>query len=125
MNRLSIAEAVAIAPVSQSTLRRDIKSGKVSAERDGRGHYRIDPAELSRVYGTLKMPEDTQETPVDTAKVMTLLEQTVDDLKSQLEKAEAREKKLMDMLSVEQQKTRLLLPAPPKAGWLHRLLGLA
>ena len=36
MARLTIKEAVAIAPVSESTLRRDIKSGKVSSEKDDR-----------------------------------------------------------------------------------------
>ena len=33
MARLTIKEAVVIAPVSESTLRRDIKSGKVSSEK--------------------------------------------------------------------------------------------
>ena len=37
MARITIKEAVAIAPVSESTLRRDIKSGKVSSEKDDRG----------------------------------------------------------------------------------------
>ena len=35
--RLTIKEAVEISPVSESTLRRDIKSGKVSSEKDERG----------------------------------------------------------------------------------------
>ena len=36
MARLTFKESVAIAPVSESTLRRDIKSGKVSSEKDVR-----------------------------------------------------------------------------------------
>ena len=48
---------------SESTLRRDVKKGKVSAERDARGHLKFDPAELRRVYGELKSTgEDAQST---------------------------------------------------------------
>lgn len=35
---------------SKSTLSRDIKNGKISAVRQDDGSYRIDPAELHRVY---------------------------------------------------------------------------
>ena len=60
MARLTIKEAVAIAPVSESTLRRDIKSGKVSSEKDDRGRRRIDTAELVRVYGQLTHTHHSQ-----------------------------------------------------------------
>ena len=141
MARLTIKEAVAIAPVSESTLRRDIKSGKVSSEKDDRGRRRIDTAELTRAYGQLRQstqPNDTQMTAVDTPdnspmnttdtpdtatdnpKVVALLENQIIDLKNQLERAEHREdthitekKELHDRLAAEQEKTRILmLPAP-------------
>ena len=54
MARITIKEAVAITPVSESTLRRDMRSGKVSSEKDERGRRRIDTAELARVYGQLR-----------------------------------------------------------------------
>ena len=109
MARLTIKEAVAIAPVSESTLRRDIKSGKVSSEKDERGRRRIDTAELARVYGQLRQSthaNDTQMNAVDTPdnspvnvndspdtsennpKVVALLENQIADLKNQLERAE-------------------------------------
>ena len=62
MARLTIKESVEISPVSESTLRRDIKSGKVSSEKDERGRRRIDTAELARVYGHLRQSTQTQMT---------------------------------------------------------------
>ena len=167
MARLTIKESVAIAPVSESTLRRDIKSGKVSSEKDDRGRRRIDTAELARVYGqlthateskdiemnTVDTPNngtlnssDTPDTPTDTPKVVSLLENQIADLKAQLESATDRENalmtektKLLDMLSTEQEKTRLeqeksrllMLPASEtntaperNPNWVQRLLGI-
>ena len=140
MARVTIKEAVAISPVSLSTLRRDIKSGKVSSEKDDRGRRRIDTAELARVYGQLRHsrePTDTQMTAVDTPngspvdvndtpdtlddnpKVVALMENQIGDLKTQLERASERETALRENLktaqshlTAEQEKTRLLmLPA--------------
>ena len=167
MARLTIKESVAIAPVSESTLRRDIKSGKVSSEKDDRGRRRIDTAELARVYGQLTHAtesndremnavdtpnngtlnsNDTPDTPTDTPKVVSLLENQIADLKAQLESATDRanalmteKTKLLDMLSTEQEKTRLeqeksrllMLPASEtntapeqKPNWVQRLLGI-
>lgn len=135
MARLTIKEAVVIAPVSESTLRRDIKSGKVSSEKDDRGRRRIDTAELARVYGQLTHAtqsndtemnavdtpnntpvnvNDTPNTPIEAPKIVALLENQIVDLKAELERATDRENvlitektKLLDMLSTEQEKTRL------------------
>ena len=159
MARLTIKEAVAIAPVSESTLRRDIRSGKVSSEKDDRGRRRIDTAELVRAYGQLRQSthaNDTQMNAVDTPdnspvnindspdtssdnpKIISLLENQIADLKTQLERAEMREdthiaerKELHDRLAAEQEKTRLLMLPKPEPenegekprGWLQRLIG--
>ena len=60
MSKLSITEAVKVIPVSESTLRRDLKSGKVSFDTDGKGRKQIDVSELTRVYGQLKQSNETQ-----------------------------------------------------------------
>ena len=140
MARITIKEAVAIAPVSESTLRRDIKSGKVSSDKDDRGRRRIDTAELTRAYGQLRQSthsNDTQMTAVDThdnspvdavdtpdratdnPKIIALLEKQIDDLLTRLERAEHREdthitekKELHDRFAAEQEKTRLLMLPP-------------
>ena len=52
--KLTIKEAVEVIPVSESTLRRDLKSGNVSSEKDLQGRRRIDVSELARVYGELE-----------------------------------------------------------------------
>ena len=54
MSKLTMSQAVAVIPVSESTLRRDLKSGKVSFDTDAKGRKQIDVSELTRVYGPLK-----------------------------------------------------------------------
>lgn len=49
MQPLSIGAASRLCGKSKSTISRAIKSGKLSASRDGAG-YSIDPAELARVF---------------------------------------------------------------------------
>ena len=55
MSKITLTEAVKIIPVSESTLRRDMRSGKVSSEKDTRGRNLFDTAELARVYDDLKL----------------------------------------------------------------------
>ena len=47
---VTLAEAAQLAGVSKSTLQRSVKAGRVSATRDDAGQWRIDPAELARVW---------------------------------------------------------------------------
>ena len=60
MSKLTITEAVKVIPVSESTLRRDLKSGKVSFETDAKNRKQIDVSELTRVYGQLKQSAETR-----------------------------------------------------------------
>ena len=60
MSKLTITEAVKVIPVSESTLRRDLKSGKVSFDTDAKKRKQIDVSELTRVYGQLKNQNGTQ-----------------------------------------------------------------
>jgi hypothetical protein len=41
----------------RSTILRAVESGRLSADKDERGQWLIDPAELERVYGQLRMPD--------------------------------------------------------------------
>ena len=140
MAKVTISEAVALTPVSESTLRRDIKSGKVSSEKDEKGHRRIDTAELHRVYGDLTTSPERQVAEHDSQKVIAVLENQVADLQKQLELSNNREtalidekSKLLDLLSAEKDEKRelktemkALMPPPdekPKRNWLLRLVG--
>ena len=131
---------------SESTIRRDVKKGKVSAERDARGHLQFDVAELQRAYGELKTTgEDAQSTEQgngkamtghDSPKIVALLENQIQDLKAQLDKAETQlqiatteKTKLLDLLSAEKEEKRALMPPPEeknqesKGNRLLRLIG--
>ena len=137
--KLTIKEAVEVIPVSESSLRRDIKSGKVSSEKDLQGRRRIDVSELTRVYGELKQdngtPEQSDESvresqmnTDDTPKIIALLEGQVQDLKAQLDTATEEKAELLKLLSAEKEDKRALMPPadekPQKSqNWLLRLVG--
>ena len=72
MQKVSLQQTVKMAGKSESTLRRDVKKGKVSAGCDARGHLRFDVAELQRVYGELKNTgDDAQSVEQANGKAMT------------------------------------------------------
>ena len=146
--KLTIKEAVEVIPVSESTLRRDLKSGKVSSEKDLQGRRRIDASELARVYGELELRgeeptqsdesvRDTQVNTDDTPKVISLLEEQVQDLKAQLETATTEKAQLLELSDslqkqndrLQKQNETLMLPPAPEqkerksVGWLQRLIG--
>ena len=124
--KLTIKEAIAVIPVSESSLRRDIKKGKVSSEKDLQGRRRIDVSELERVYGQLKHANGTSDIPDasarksqmtgdDTPKIIALLEGQVQDLKAQLETATAETAKLLDLADrLQKQNEVLMLPTSKK-----------
>ena len=131
MHKVSLQTAVKMTQKSESTLRRDVKKGKVSADRDDRGHLKFDVAELQRVYGELKSTgEDAESTEQgndnamtghDRVEILAIKDNQIADLQKQLEKAEMRETtlidekaKLLDLLSAEKEEKRLMLPAPQK-----------
>ena len=135
--KLTIKEAVEVIPVSESSLRRDIKSGKVSSEKDLQGRRRIDASELARVYGELKQDNeeptqsdesvrDSQVNTDDTPKIVALLEGQVQDLKAQLDTATEEKAQLLDLLSAEKEEKLALMPPadePKSRNWLLRLVG--
>ena len=146
MTKLTITEAVKVIPVSESKLRRDMKAGVVSFEVDEKGKKRFDLSELARVYGQIDLAENNgqvkesnpplSETGHDNPKVVALLENQIQDLKAQLEKADAQleiatteKSKLLDLLSAEKDEKRALMPPVDEKShrkspnWLLRLVG--
>lgn len=125
MQNISLQAAVKMTGKSESTLRRDVKKGKVSAGRDARGHLRFDTAELLRVYGELRntvaaAPSTEQGygkvmTGHEQAEMLAIKEHQIADLRNQLEKAEAQlqiattqKTRLLDVLSAEKEEKREL-----------------
>ena len=143
MQKVSLQQAVQMTGKSESTLRRDVKKGKISSERDERGHFKFDVAVLQRVYGELKTTGDDAQsveqdndnamTEHDSAEILAIKDNQIVDLKSQLEKAEMREtalidekSKLLDLLAAEKEEKRALIPPPEEKAksrnWLLRNL---
>ena len=146
MHKVSLQKAVKMTDKSESTLRRDVKKGKVSAGRDERGHLQFDTAELQRAYGEMKTTgEDAQSTEQgngkamtghDSAEIIAIKDNQIADLRSQLEKAETHlqiatteKTKLLDLLSAEKEEKRALMPPVDEKNhrkspnWLLRLVG--
>jgi len=120
---LTMGQAAKQAGVSKATLSRAIKSGKVSAKKNGKGGWDIDPAELHRVFpatpatggGNSAMkqnatPAATPAATVETARLeaevaglrahLELMREQVDDLKGQRDgwqsQAEAAQRLIAD-----------------------------
>ena len=124
MSKITLTEAVKIISVSESTLRRDMRSGKVSSEKDQRGRNIFDTAELQRVYGNLNLNgkpplsdepvNDSPMTDSDTPKIVALLEGQVADLKAQLDTATTENAQLLDLATRLQKQNEILMIPPPK-----------
>ena len=125
MSKITFNEAVNIIPVSESTLRRHMRSGKVSSEKDHSGRNLFDTAELIRVYGDLKIngnpppsPEpvnESQMTDNDTpTKVVALLEAQNTELKEQLAQAHTEKAQLLELSTSLQKQNEVLMIPPPE-----------
>ena len=125
MSKITFNEAVKIVPVSESTLRRHMRSGKVSSEKDRSGRNLFDTAELVRVYGDLKIngnppqssepANDSQMNGNDTpTKIVALLEAQNIDLKAQLETAHTENAQLLELATRLQKQNELLMIPPPQ-----------
>ena len=137
--KLTIKETVEVIPVSESSLRRDIKSGKVSSEKDLQGRRRIDASELTRVYGELKRSTKNRRSQMNLSETLKRTQMTHPRLslysrgrcrtwKAQLDSATEEKSELLKLLSAEKAEKRALMPPvdekPQKSpNWLLRLVG--
>ena len=130
-----MSEAEKLVPVARSTFRKHAKTGKFSVSKNARGLQEVDVAELERYYGSLKNsngngngqagehnghpetpeidPNGQVETQPETQEIIELLKSQLEDTKAELADAKTRETKLLSMLETEQEKSRLLMLAPP------------
>jgi excisionase family DNA binding protein len=147
----TLGEAAKRTELSKPTIQRAIKSGKLSATRNDDGSYAIDPAELERVYGPLRVtgngasqePEhvtaiSANETGGSEAEIQHLRERLssldierqrerdqltdhIEDLRRRLDSEAQERRKLTALLTDQREK-----PAPAAKGirgFLHRLTG--
>ena len=124
----TLGEAARATGKSKATISKAIKSGRISAQKDETGTFRIDPSELHRVY-LPTVSSEHNETQVNTHEKRDI-DGTIRELQARLEAAHER---LSDKESVivdlredrdkwRQQATALLADQRPK-GFLKRLFG--
>ena len=130
--KILLSEAHNWVVASRSKIYSDANAGVLSTEKDdGRGGKKIvDIAEIQRVYGEIHDPKErpTDSTPdstgsqISTDLLIQQYENRILDFQKQLTLATDRESvttaeksKLLDRLSAEQEKTRLLMLPAPKA----------
>ena len=84
------------------------------ASADSNGHTETAPVDGNGQVETPEIDQNGQvETPPETQEIIELLKSQLEDTKTELSDAKERETKLLSMLSTEQEKTKLLMLAPP------------
>jgi hypothetical protein len=117
MPKISPRDAVKVYQVSRATLMKALSDGTISAEKTDAGHWRIDPAELMRVYS----PRETvgRSIPDQLGRGGPDQKAEVDhDISTRLAVAEAAldaEREKTAMLQRHLDDIRLMLPAPDAA----------
>ena len=137
MPDMTMRQAAEWAGVTRGTIHKAITSGRISGNKSDTGVYRINPAELERVYPR-RLPagvsEDTPERHGDTPE-LTALRREIELLREGQKASEAREVDLRAerdrLLSLLERTTLLLthqpnpeLRTPSRLGWFQRLRGL-
>lgn len=117
MVNLSIREAVKLYNVSRPTLTKALKTGKISGVKSGKGHWEIDPTELSRVYQprTSDVNNSGKDIPVNFTLANTVDSTNLERLKGALAIAEARAdaaERLAQERADHIEDLRRMLPAP-------------
>jgi hypothetical protein len=86
---LSPSRAAKVAGVGKATIQRAIKAGKLSATRQENGSFLIDPAELARVYESVRSepmsqsePRNEPSEPAGARELIALLERQIADIRS-------------------------------------------
>lgn len=132
--KLSANKAYKEAGIAKKTLLEAIENGRLSASRNDKGHWEIDPAELFRVFPKTggKPVSETETHPPEIHPENSALEVEVKMLRERLSDRDA----MIDELRADrddwkgQAKTLLISnqnqPATtPKVGWFDRMLGRA
>lgn len=132
--KLSANEAAKRTGKSVPTITRAIKSGKISAEKNGKGGYLIEPSELFRAFPAITEPND--ETPqtlyYETHKSYPHETLSLQERVSSLEAALADAKAERDEWRDQAKRLAMALPAPEtvasekaenKKGFWKRLFG--
>ena len=137
----TLAEAARASGKSKSTILRAVKSGKLSADKDAHGQYRVAPVELHRVYPSApseavhaplhEAPNDAPRTTHDAVAELAVLHaelaaarSTIEDREKELHHRDRTIDDLRARLDAEGEERRKLTamltdqrPAPPRGFW--------
>ena len=125
MPSLSPRDAVKIYQVSRATLMKALSDGTLSGSRDDAGHWRIDAAELARVYpprsrkAAVNRPKPDQLSRNEPAQ-KTDLDHDIATRLALAEAALAAERQKTELLQRNLDALRRMLPPPdakPRRGW--------
>jgi excisionase family DNA binding protein len=107
----TLAEAAAACGVDKSTIRRAVRSGRISGTRDEAGVWHVEPVELHRVFPPIAAPAaDTTAMPA-AAPADAAVNNLVAELKLVVEDLRR------DRDAWREQAQRLALPPPRRAPW--------
>lgn len=134
MPDMTLSEAAKWAGVTRPTIHKALTSGRLSGRRDDNGQWRIDPAELERVYspaargGPVDVSGNGQLSSLDIASVMAAKDREIELLREMAAKAEAREAdlrverdRLLGIVEAAQRQLTHERPTGGVVGWLARL----
>jgi hypothetical protein len=105
---LTLTESSKETGLTRSAIFKAIKSGRLSANKNNKGEFLIDPAELFRVYKPVNkeiLPSEQLETHKETMelsmmkRLLTQVESERDDLRRRLDEESAERRKLMNILT--------------------------
>jgi septal ring factor EnvC (AmiA/AmiB activator) len=83
--------------LARGTVYAAAKNGKLSVTKNSQGHYQVDAAEMSRVYGQPKSKEQPQQIQ-QTTIAADLMQKQIDLLERQLREAKEREDRLNNQI---------------------------
>jgi hypothetical protein len=122
-------QAAKAAGVATSTITNALKSGKISGQKDDNGAWRIDPAELHRVFPPKERAQAAIERGAIPAemgqeRIIALLEAQLADVRAERDSWRAQAERLalrlpatVETVPVEPQ------PARPRPSWIARIFG--
>ena len=136
MPQVNVRAAARMIGRDRSTVLRAIESGKVSATRDERGRFQIDPVELERAFGMLRSPDASaaadaaalQQSASDDAARAAALEREVALLREMQRQWEEERTFLRGLVERRDEQVKLLTDqqqASPRPGFWQRMLGKA
>jgi hypothetical protein len=127
MALVSARDAAKLAGKDRSTILRAIETGRMSAQKAERG-YLIDPAELERAFGSLRVPDADADAPPEAAYAeaarAATLEREVELLREMQRQWEEERTFLRSMLERATEQVKVLTDQrQPRLGFWQRLLG--